>query len=96
MVLWIKFRWSAQWQKNTNCMHEYLYSYRMLPGAILKLYNSMTMYLTYSICKNKVSVDLEFLLLLHVNDGGRWGSFGNTVIEWLSKAIRVVDILYKV
>ena len=41
-------------------MHEYIYPYRMLPGAILEFYNSVTMYLTHNIRKNKVNVDLEF------------------------------------
>ena len=49
----------------------------MLPGAILEFYDSVTMYLTHNIRKNKVKVDLEFLLLLHVNDGDCCGSFGN-------------------
>ena len=53
----------------------------MLPGAVLELYNSVTMYQTHNVYKNKVNVDLEFLLLLHVNNGNRCGSFGNTVIE---------------
>ena len=53
----------------------------MLPGAILEFYNSMTMYLTHNIRKNKVNVNLEFLFLLHVNDGDRRCSFGYTVIE---------------
>ena len=64
-------------------MHEYIYPYRMLPGAILEFYNSLTMYLTHNIRKNKLNMDLEFLFLflLHVNDGDRCGSFGNTFIE---------------
>ena len=45
---------------NKNCMHEYIYLYRMLPGAILEFYNSVTMNLTHNIRKNKVNVDLEF------------------------------------
>ena len=49
--------------------------------AILEFYNSVTMYLTHNILKNKVNVDLKFLFLLHLNDGDRCGSFGNTVIE---------------
>ena len=53
----------------------------MLPGAILEFYNSVTMYQTHNVRKNKVNVDLEFLLLWHVNDGDPCGSFGNTVIE---------------
>ena len=61
-------------------MHEYIYPYRMLPGAILEFYNSVTMYLTHNIRKNKVNIDLEFLFLLHVNDGDRCGIFG-TVID---------------
>ena len=61
-------------------MHEYIYPYRMLPGAILEFYNSVTMYLTHNIRKNKVNVDLEFFFLLHVNDGDRCGIFG-TVID---------------
>ena len=52
-------------------MHEYIYHHRMLPGAILEFYNSVTMYLTHNIRKNKVNVDLKFLFLLHVNDGDR-------------------------
>ena len=76
-------------------MHEYIYPYRMLPGAILEFYYSVTMYLglTHNIRKNKVNDFLEFLFLLHVNDGDRCGSFGNTAIEKLSSAFRVVDIL---
>ena len=50
-------------------------------GAILEFYNSVTMYLTHNIPKNKVNVDLAFLFLLHVNDGDGCGSFGFTVIE---------------
>ena len=53
-------------------MHEYLYPYWMLPVAILVLR------------KNKVNFDLEFLFLLHANDGDCCGSFGNTAIEKLS------------
>ena len=62
-------------------MHEYIYPYRMLPGAILEFFNSVTMYLTHNIGlrKNKVNFNLEFLL--DVNDGARCGSFSNTVIE---------------
>ena len=52
----------------------------MLPGAILEFYNSVTMYLTHNIRKNKVNVDLEFFFLLHVYDGDRCGILG-TVIE---------------
>ena len=67
-------------------MHEYIYPNRMLPGAILEFYGSVTMYLglilTQSIRKNNEKVDLEFLL--HVNDGDRCGGFGNTDIEKLS------------
>ena len=73
LVLWIKFRCSTKWKKNTNCMHEYIYPYRMLPGAILEFYKSVTMYLTHNIRKNKVNIDIEFLL--HVNDGDRCGIF---------------------
>ena len=62
-------------------MHEYIYHYRMLLSAIFEFYNSMTMCLTHNIRKKKVNVDLEFLFLLHVNDGDHCGSFGNTVIE---------------
>ena len=57
-------------------MHE---PYRMLPGAILEFYNSVTMYLTHNIRKNKVNVDLEFSFLLHVNDGDGCGIFGNVI-----------------
>ena len=64
-------------------MQKYIYPYRMLPGAILEFYNSVTMYQTHNVRKNKVNVDLEFLLLWHVNDGDPCGSFGNTVIEWV-------------
>ena len=46
----------------------------MLPGAILEFYNSVTMYLTHNIRKIKVKVDLEILVLLHVNDGDRCGA----------------------
>ena len=53
----------------------------MFPGVILEFYNSVTMYLTHNIRKNKVNVDLQYLLLLHVNDADCCGSFGNTVIE---------------
>ena len=60
----------------------------ILSGAIREFYNSATMYLTHNIHKNKVHVDLECLFILHVNDGDRCDSFGNTVI----KAFRVVDI----
>ena len=60
-------------------MHEYIYPYRVLPGAILEFYNSVTMYLTHNIRKNKVNVDLEFLFLLHVNDGDRCGIFGTAI-----------------
>ena len=60
-------------------MHEYIYPYRMLPGAILEFYNSVTMYLTHNIRKNKVNVDLEFLFLLHVNDEDRCGIFGTAI-----------------
>ena len=58
----------------------------MLPGAILEFYDSVTMYLglTLSIRKNKEKVDLEFLFLLHVNDGDCCGGFGKTAIEKLS------------
>ena len=65
-------------------MHEYIYPYRMLLGTILEFYNSVIMYLglTHNIRKNKVNVDLEFLL--HVNDGDHCGSFGNTAVEKLS------------
>ena len=59
----------------------YINPYWMLPGTILEFFNSMTMYLTHNIRKNKVNIDLEFLFLLHVNDGDCCGSFGNTVIE---------------
>ena len=62
-------------------VYTYIYPFRMLPGAILEFYNSMTMYLTHNICNNHINVDLEFLFLLHVNDGDRCGSFGNIVIE---------------
>ena len=31
--------------------------------------------------KNKVNLDLQFLFLLHLYDGDRCSSFGNTVIE---------------
>ena len=65
-------------------MHEYIYPYRMLPGAILEFYKSVTMYLTHNIRKNKVKVDLEFLLLLHVTDGDGCGSFGN-YCHWVIK-----------
>ena len=61
-------------------MHGYIYPYRMLPGAILEFYKLVTMYLTHDIPKNKVNVDIEFLFLLHVNDGDRCGIFG-AVIE---------------
>ena len=59
---------------------------RCLTGAILEFYDSVTMYLglTHSIWKNKEKVDLQFLFLLHVNDGDRCGGFGNTVTEKLS------------
>ena len=62
-------------------MHEYIYPYRMLPGAILEFYysNSVTMYLTHNIRKNKVNIDLEFLFLLHVNEGDRYGIFGTDI-----------------
>ena len=60
--------------KGVRCMVNSPYTYQMLPGAILEFYNLMTMYLTHNIHK-------EFLFLLHVNDGDRCGSFGNTVIE---------------
>ena len=58
----------------------------MLPGAILEFYDSVTMYLglTHSIQKNKEKADLQFLFLLHVNDGDRCGGFGNTATEKLS------------
>ena len=58
----------------------------MLPGAILEFNDLVTMYLglTHSIRKNKVKVDLEFLFLLHVNNGDRCGSFGDTATEKLS------------
>ena len=39
------------------------------------------MYLTYNIREEKVCDDLELLFFMHVNDGDRYGSFGNTVIE---------------
>ena len=61
-------------------MHEYIYPYRMLTGAILEFYYSVTMYLTHNIHKNKVNVDLKFLFLLHVNEGDRCSIFG-TVID---------------
>ena len=60
-------------------MHEYIYPYRMLPGAILEFYKSVTMYLTHIIRKNKLNVDLEFLFLLHVNDGDLCGIFGTFI-----------------
>ena len=43
-------------------MHEYIYPYWMLPGAILEFNDSVTMYLglTHSIRKNKVKADLDF------------------------------------
>ena len=52
----------------------------MLTGAILEFYDSVTMYLglTHSKRENKEKVD--FLFLLHVNDGDRCGGFGNTAI----------------
>ena len=65
----------------------------MLPGVILEFYNSVTMYLTPNILNNKVNVDLEFLFFMHDNDRDPYGNFGNTAIEKLSYAIRVVDIL---
>ena len=73
-------------KKNTNSLHEYIYSYRMLLGAILEFYDTVTMYLglTHSIRKNKEKVDLEFLFLLHVHDGDRCDGFGNTAIEKFS------------
>ena len=77
-------------------MHEYIYPYRMLPGAILEFYDSVTMYLAHSIRKNKVKVDLEILFLLHVNNGDRCDSFGDTTIEKLSQAVKVVDILREI
>ena len=67
-------------------MHKYINPSRMLPGAILEFYDSVTIYLglTHSIRKTKEKVDLNFLFLLHVNDGDRCGGFGNTAIEKLS------------
>ena len=59
-------------------------------GAILEFYNSVTMYLTHNISENKVNVYLEFLFLLHLNDGDRCGSFGNTV---LSNLVRQSEFL---
>ena len=60
----------------------------MLQDAILEFYDSVTMYLglilTHSIWKNKEKVDLEFLFLLHVNDGDCCGGSGKTAIEKLS------------
>ena len=44
-------------------MHEYIYPYGMLPGAILEFYNSVTMYLTPNILNNKVNVDLEIIFI---------------------------------
>ena len=43
-------------------------------GTILEFYNSVTMYLTHNIRKNKVNVDLEFLFLLHLNDGDQYSA----------------------
>ena len=51
----------------------------MLPSAIFEFYNSMTMCLTHYIRKNKLDVDLEFLFLLHVNDGDLCGIFGTFI-----------------
>ena len=67
-------------------MHEYIYPYRMFDGRHLGICDSVTMYLglTHSTRKNKEKVDLQFLFLLHVNDGDRCGGFGNTVTEKLS------------
>ena len=43
-----------------------IYPYRMLPGAILEFYDSLTMYLglTHSIRKNKEKDDLEFFIFI--------------------------------
>ena len=60
----------------------------MLTDAILELIDSVTMYLglTHSTVYGRIKkkVDLEFLFLLHVNDGDRCGGFGNTAIKKLS------------